>query len=114
MDMGKIEAAMKEIDVSTMPWDPQFSLSICPTTGKPRIGCALRAPDTHTHEAGLPVQTGVKAGGLWPAHSVALDSDEPTAVWDGALAALDKAVHHETRENYKVRNRLYADPHAMV
>lgn len=111
MNLNKIQNALRDVDVSAIPWSPTFVLGTCDATGKPKISCGLFAPDSRAEA--LPIKTGVKAGGIgWPPHTVVLDSDEPSAVHAAALEALDKAVLHEIRENYKVGGKLFVDPHA--
>ena len=112
MDMNKIEKAARVFDTGSIPWSPTFTVGTCSATGKPKISCGLSAPDTRAE--GMPVKTGVKAGGFnWPPHTVVLDSDDEHAVHTAQLEALDKAILHELRENVRVRGELFVDPHRM-
>jgi hypothetical protein len=102
MEREQIERVLRDIDVSTFPIPVTLGVSNCGT----KVSAALQAPDT-----ALPVQTGVKAGGLWPAHSVAPDGEDSYAVIEAARQAVGRAVAHEIDEHFKYAGKLFTDPH---
>ena len=109
MDMIKIQNALDRMDVSRNPWNPTFVLGTCSETGKPKVSCALTAPDSRAqHRPKMP------HGIPWPAHTVRFDSDEPAAVHAAAREALHLAMLHETDETTFVDGKLLVDPHVQV
>ena len=107
----RIEAAIGQLKFDDLPWNPTFAVGTCDRTGRPKISCGLRAPDSRDH---LAVRTGVKAGGFnWPPHTVVLDSDFPSdnEVQLAALKSLDLAFVHEVHENVWLGDQLLSDPH---
>lgn len=102
----RVNKVLAKVDASSL-LGATFTAGICSETGRPKVSCALRAPDT-----GLHVTTGVKAGGLWPPHTVLLWPDATEQeVFSCALSAFRKALLHEGDEHFKVDGKLFINPH---
>lgn len=107
MDRSKIEAVLKNIDVSSFPIPVTLGVSNCGT----KVSAALTAPDTRAEA--LAVKTGVKAGGFspWPAHSVAPLGEDVRDIVFAARSAVGRAVDHEIDEHFKFEDVLFVEPH---
>lgn len=102
MTRERIESVLARIDVSSFPIPVVLGVSNCGT----KVSAALRAPD-----ARLKVQTGVKAGGLWPPHSVLVMGDGDADVVRAAKWAIVEALTHEVDEHLQVDGCLFTNPH---
>jgi hypothetical protein len=105
MTRSRIESVLALIDCSSFP----IPITLAPSNCGTKVSASLQAPDTR---GGVPVQSGVKAGGLsWPAHTVELEADDDQAVAYAARKAVGLAVAHEIDEHFKYRGALFNDPH---
>jgi hypothetical protein len=108
MDMNKIKKIVADIDMSSHDMKPVLAVGTCSATGRPKVSVGLHASDNR-----LPVQSGIKAGGIaWPPHTIVLDSDDEKHVVASVIAALDMATAHENREHVKYKGVLFENPHA--
>lgn len=113
MNMNEIKNVVSNIDVRSFPIPVTLTVGTCGETGRPKISAGLFAPDTRAEQ--LPVQSGVKAGGIgWPPHTIVLDSDDEQSVVKAAREAIGRAVAHEIDEHFKFGGKLFVDPHPAV
>lgn len=111
MNREKIASTLNRINISSFPIYMELRLNPeCPD-GLTRVSAALRAPDVNA-DAGIKVETGIKAGGLWPPHSVVLTSDDESVVVSAAREAAVKALGHEVDEHLKFDGVIVNNPHA--